>query len=287
MDVPKIRTAFLCQQRLSLLEQKTHNTPQVTDVRSVIELLLVESAPPAATWKRTIEEFVLSAEQIKSLTGKMPLEREELRRMSSKTLATQPILVHPETPIAIESDRLNKKPVIPVVGDMVPYELSNEPLPLPAFALYWPTVTPTFPEERRNPGSAWKGSLNVRCGAGIFPLSYMVELKEYVSDDPVVQITLDQQAPTSKAGKVTLALRPQGTWVACISHIDSVCQWAKGQWSASVRATVKTADEDIDVEVLRWRNEFNLERTALPFDEKKVFPMAWRPNLNVEPAVGR
>jgi len=287
METANVPIAFVLLQRLSLLKQETHNTPQITDSCSLAGLILVDSQPGATTWLRKVEEFILAPEQIRAMAGGGPVEREQLRLMHVQTLAKRTIRVHEDDPIAITSDRLNRKPVIPVVADMVPYNVPNEPRALPAFSIYWPTVTPAFPEERRQPGANWKGSVSVACGAGVFPLSYSVLLKEYVANDPVVQMTIDQQQPSAKAGKITLQLKPAGSWSACISHADSVCRWAKGQYSASVRATLKNSDDDIDVEVLRWRNEFSVERTVLPFDEKKIYPAIWKPEMNPETAFAR
>ena len=282
MELPKLRIAFNMRQKLALLEQETKDTPQITDSCAQAGLILLTAETRGGIWRRTIEEFILGPQQLRTVSGQLSVERDELRKLSMASVAGRPIKLNVDEPLVIESDRLNKKPVIPVVADMVPYVLSNEPAPIPAFALYFPTITPAMPEERRQVGSSWKGTLSVACGAGVFTVSYGVTLREYLSDDPVVQIVIDSQPSSSRAGKIMLHMLPQGSWMACISHKDSACRWAKGQWGASIRAMYKTSDENVDVEVRRWQNDFALERTLLPFNEQEILPAVWKSDLNPE-----
>src|SRR5437868_1657103 len=148
MEVPKLKIAFNMRQRLALLEQETKDTPQITDSCSQAGLILLMAETRGGVWRRVIEEYILGPAQLKSVSAALSVKREELRKLSMASVAGRPIKLNVDEPLVIESDRLNKKPVIPVVADMVPYVLSNEPAPIPAFALYFPTITPAMPEER-------------------------------------------------------------------------------------------------------------------------------------------
>ena len=116
----------------------------------------------------------------------------------------------------------------------------------------------------------------------MFPLTYSVTLLEYVEDDPLLRIDLDEQEPVTTVGEdadIALHLKPRGIWTIRISHEDGLWIDAKGHMTFSVRARYKEDEEDeqeIDLEVLKWENKFTVERIPVTFDDSNIYPIAWK-----------
>jgi hypothetical protein len=184
--------------------------------------------------------------------------------------------------LEIASNLANSDVAMPPAPSVTPYEFPDDPIPIPAFALHWPTVTPVLSQEEIKPGEAWQGSILVQIGAGELPLSYSVKLVEYLEDDLLLRITLNEGERVTMVGidqDIALHLKPRGSWTIRISHEDGLWMAAKGQMVFSVRARYKEDEEDeqeINLEVLKWENKFTVERIPVTFDDNKIYPVAWK-----------
>jgi hypothetical protein len=160
---------------------------------------------------------------------------------------------------------------------MVPYNLPTEPLPVPLFTLWWPTITPLLPPAKRTEaGALWKAETKVQLGAGVFPVAYSIKLVESADQDYTVEVKLDEQYPAAQAGELTLTLHPQGQWSAKIARSTNIWKSCRGQMLFSVRAKFIEDDEPIEVDVLKAQNVFSLEALPVSFDQDKVYTSAWK-----------
>jgi hypothetical protein len=58
----------------------------------------------------------------------------------------------------------------------------------------------------------------------------------------------------------------------------------KDQMTFSVRAKYKEDEQEIDVEVLKWVNNFTVERIPVAFDGNKIYPIAWKAKPSIPEA---
>ncbi|MHC4437110.1 MAG: hypothetical protein ACYS3S_07115 [Planctomycetota bacterium] len=274
--------AFSLKQDLAVAEQETPDDDLIEEAYRQRGLILLRAETMDERFRRTVEEYLLTDEAVKTVQGRDAITYDKLKQLHDEAVANRQTELHVSGEVEIESDLLNRNVAIPGGASMIPYDLPEDPIPLPAFVLYWPTIIPVLSEDEVKPGNGWTGSITVQIGAGLFPLTYSVTLVEYVEDDPLLRIDLDEQEPVAMVGEdadIALHLKPQGTWTVRISHEDGLCEETSGEMVFSVRARYKEAEEDeeeIDLEVLKWENKFTVERIPVTFDDNKIYPVAWK-----------
>ncbi len=273
------KIAFSLEQDLVVAEQETIDDDRIEEAYCHRGLILLNAETEEGRFRRIIEEFLLTDEAFSAVQGRGEVSFNELRRLHDEAVAEYKVELHESGGMQVESDLTNNGIAIPAGPPITPYDLPNDPIPIPAFILYWPTVTPVLSQERIKPGESWQGSILVQIGAGEFPLSYSVNLVEYVEDDPLLRITLYEVERVAMVGMnqdIALHLNPRGIWTIRISHEDGLWIDAKGHMTFSVRARYKEDEQEIDLEVLRWENKFTVERIPVTFDDNNINPIAWK-----------
>ena len=273
------RIAFSLDQELKAQQQETLDDDLVSEAYHQRGLLLLSAETEEGRFRRRIDEYLLTDEAIGAIQGRDEVDSEQLERYHGEAAARHVVELHVSGGLEIESDLGNRDLSIPAGDPITPYSLPEEPIPIPAFILYWPTVTPMLSEEDVKPGEGWAASVAVQVGAGRFLLSYSVELVEYLDEDPILRISLNDQEPVSMVEDIALHLKPQGSWTVRISHEDGLWQEGEGEMTFRVRATYKDDEEDeeeIEVEVLAWTNKFAVKRIPVTFDDEKIYPAEWK-----------
>jgi hypothetical protein len=279
MEMLNGQIAFSLEQDLAFVQQETIDDELIKETYRHRGLILLTAETKEGRFRRTIDEFLLTDEVFSALQGRSEVSFNELRRLHDEAVAEHKVELHESGGMEVESDQTNNGIAIPAGPPITPYDLPNDPIPIPAFILYWPTVTPVLSQERIKPGESWQGSILVQIGAGEFPLSYSVNLVEYVEDDPLLRITLYEVERVAMVGMnqdIALHLNPRGIWTIRISHEDGLWIDAKGHMTFSVRARYKEDEQEIDLEVLRWENKFTVERIPVTFDDNNINPIAWK-----------
>lgn len=279
--------AFSLEQDLTVAEQETIDDDLIEEAYRQRGILLLKANVEDGLFQRTIEEFLLADEVLNAVQGQEAVDFEQLDIFHGEATAERQVVFPFIGGLEIESDLANSDVAMPPAPSVTPYEFPDDPVPIPAFALHWPTVTPVLSQEEIKLGEAWQGSILVQIGAGQFPLSYSVKLVEYVDNDPLIQISLAEQERVAMAGDIALHLKPRGTWNVRISHEDGLWREGKGQMTFSVRARYKEDEEDedeIDLEVLKWQNKFTVERIPVTFDDNKIYPIAWKAKPSIPEA---
>ncbi len=276
--------AFSLEQDLVLEQQETVDDDLIKEAYHQRGLLLLSAETEEGRFRRTIEEYLLPEEALSAIQGQAAVELEQLVLFHEKVVADRQVELHVSGGLEIESDLANRNVAIPGDIEVTPYDLSDEPIPVPAFILYWPTVTPVLSEGEVKPGEGWAGRVTVQIGAAYFPLSYFVKLVEYVDNDPLMQISLTEQEQVAMAGDIALHLKPRGTWRVRISHEDGLWREGKGQIAFSIRGKYRQDEQEIDVEVLKWVNKFTVERIPVAFDDNKIYPIAWKATPSIPEA---
>lgn len=271
------QAVYLLTQHLALVEQQTHEDPQVTESCEQSGLLLLTSSARGDKWNRELEEYILPQDVLDSARNQEGADRAALRQAHDEIMTDRKIILNLSDPIEIESNAINSDVAIPCRASMVPYNLPTDPLPLPLFCANWPTVTPPLPPAKRmDAGAQWKGETRLQIGAGVFAVTYAVNLVESTDQDYTVEVKIDDQRPTSQAGEITLLLRPHGQWIAKIARANNLWKSARGQMAFLIRANFMEDDEQIEVEVLKCQNVFSLESLPVNFDENKIYTSAWK-----------
>ncbi len=269
---------FSLSQDLVVREQATYDSELIKETYSQKGLILVSARTDGDRFRRTIEEWILDDEALHGLYGNASTKLKVLRGQHELALGSRQVPLNVSGAIDLESDLRNRSLVIPNEVSMAPYELSNDPLPLPAFLLYWPTVTPSFPPERPEIGAEWDGKLDLQVGAGTFSVSYKTKLLSYLESDPLVQVSLVPQPATAQVGEVTLLLQPEGSWQVITSQADGLWQSGEGKMTFGLRAKFLLDFEvPMDVGVLRWDNSFSIKRVPVTFDEETINAASWKP----------
>jgi len=274
--------AFSLEQDLTVAEQETIDDDLIEEAYRQRGILLLKANVEDGLFQRTIEEFLLADEVLNAVQGQEAVDFEQLDIFHGEATAERQVVFPFIGGLEIESDLANSDVAMPPAPSVTPYEFPDDPVPIPAFALHWPTVTPVLSQEEIKPGEARQGNILVQIGAGEFPLSYAVELVEYVEDDALLRITLDEGERVAMVGMdqdIALHLKPCGSWTVRISHEDGLWMTAKGQMTFSVRARYKEDEDDeeeIELEVLKWENKFTVERIPVTFDDNKIYPIAWK-----------
>jgi hypothetical protein len=283
MTILNGRMTFSLEQELVAEQQETLDDDLVKEAYRQQGLLLLDAETGEGRFRRVIEEYLLTDEAFGEIQGQDTVSFEQLGRLDEEAVAERQVELHVSGGLEIESDLTNSSAALPPPPSVGPYDLPNDPIPIPAFVLYWPTVTPVLSEEEIQPGGQWRGSITVQIGAGQFPLPYSVKLVEYVEDDPVVEVSLGEKEQVAKVGPeedIALHLSPRGSWTVRISHEDGLWQEGKGEMAFSVRARYKEDEEDeeeIEVEVLKWVNKFAIERIPVTFDDTSIHAGDWKP----------
>ena len=279
--------AFSLEEDLAVAEQETVEDDLIEEAYSRRGILLVRAETEDGRFRRTIEEYLLTDSALNVIQDQASVTFGQLELLHAEAVAERQVELYVSGGLEIESDLANRDVAMPPAPSVTPYEFPDDPVPIPAFALHWPTVTPVLSQEEIKLGEAWQGSILVQIGAGQFPLSYSVKLVEYVDNDPLIQISLAEQERVAMAGDIALHLKPRGTWNVRISHEDGLWREGKGQMTFSVRARYKEDEEDedeIDLEVLKWQNKFTVERIPVTFDDNKIYPIAWKAKPSIPEA---
>ena len=275
--------AFSLEQELAIEQQETVDDDLVKETCRQRGLILLTAETEEGRFRRVVEEFLLADEAFSAVQGRDKVGFGELRRLHDEAVADRQVELHVSGGLEVESDLANRGIASPPGPAIAPYDPPDEPIPIPAFVLYWPTITPVLSEAEVEPGEGWAGSVTVQIGAGEFPLTYSVELVEYVEQDPLVRIAIDEQERTAMVGTdgdIALHLKPKGSWTVRISHEDGLWEQGEGEMSFGVRATYKEdeeEDEEVEVEVLKWTNKFSVKRIPVTFDDTGIYPAAWEP----------
>ena len=280
MNLLPVQIAILVTQQITAFEQPAASAPQVTETSDSPSLLLVTTQPVGSRWRRSIEELLLSKQLIAQTQGKESVDLAAIRAASRDSISRQKIALHPDHPVTFESDLSNSEPAVVVSGSVSEYAPGGGILPLPAFALSWPTVTPIFPPPNAEPNSAWKGKVTIEYGAGSFPVTYKATLLAPIEDDLHFRIEIDPEQSHALVDDTTLILKVQGHWEVRIDHKDGVWRSGRGELSCNVKAKYTEDGKSSELEIARWRNKFSLERVPIRFDQKHLDTRAWNPRAN-------
>jgi len=274
------QTAYWLNQELTVREQETVDSDVVEEQCAQRGFLLVAAEVEEGRCRRTIEEYLLGDDGLGAIAEESTVDLQRLSVAHDQVVAQREIELDAEGGVEVESDLTNTDAAIPGGLSMAPYDIPDDPTPVPAFVLHWPTLTPALPEGEAEQGQQWQGKITVQIGAGVFPLAYTVKLLEHVEEDPLMEVCLDEEGRAATVQDVTLHLAPRGSWTVRISHEDGTWQRSEGQVDFTVRATYKEDEEDeeeIDVEVLGWANTFAVERIPVTFDDEEIHLGDWRP----------
>ena len=136
--------------------------------------------------------------------------------------------------------RLQKKPF----GLEIPLEFTVDPqtgfvrptgegkAAIPCAAIHLPGVTPAIPPGEPAAGKSWKSFITVRCGFGVFTLSYTTQWSAIDSFHAVAESTFDPPALDEKTATlkdVELRFHPAGKWSTTYALRGGVPQSAKGE----------------------------------------------------------
>jgi len=272
---------FSLEQDLAVAEQETVDDVRIEEAYRQQGVLLLKAETQEGVFRRTLAEFQFSDESLKAVQGLEAVDFEQLDMFHEEATADHQVEFPFIGGLEIESDLANSNVAMPPHPSVTPYEFPDDPVPIPAFALHWPTITPVLTMSDLPPGEQWPGKIAVQIGAGQFSLSHSVKLVEYIGEDPLLEIVLAEQEQVAMVGMdedIALRLAPQGTWRVLISHEDSIWKSGSGEIKLSVRAQYKEdedAEEEIELEILKWENKFKIERIPVTFDDDRIFTKDW------------
>ena len=228
-------------------------------------LLLVSEMSSIIAWRRIFEEYELPRQMLNEIRKHAAYPRQELEQQHQQTMSARKIEFGLMLPIEIESDLANVRTAMPSV----------EPIPIPHYLLYLPTLIPSLPADLK-PGSKWKGSVKVNCKGGDFEIGYSAEMG-FGKGGVETVLTLDDKPQAVASSEMTLQLKAAGTWTIGYDRVTRTPAWLRGQFSTSAQgAYFSMRGKPMNVELVGHECKFDIRQVPVPFDEKRLVLSAWQ-----------
>lgn len=283
--IPLEPTVYKLTQRLRLATQETHDTPTIESESERSGLVLVRPWVDGLRWRREIEEQILTDGDLRWLRAETRRPRAQVRERSAAARLLRDPPWGLGSRLTITSDLRGRDPVLPVEGGMVPYAISAAPMPVPYESLCWPTLTPVLPAadgDGPEPGAVWDGVIRFQCGAGNFEMTYANTLLETTLTTHRIEVRPTPALSASPAEGVTLVATTGGGWTVVVMREGGAWREACGRFELAVRAQLKLFGEDLDIEVLRVAQSFDVERVPVTFDDQQMYAAAWAMQIERE-----
>ena len=227
-------------------------------------LLLSEMSSPTA-WRRIFEEYELSRAKLNAIRKQPVFARQELEQDHQQTMSSRKIEFGLLLPIEVESDMANLKVAMPSV----------QPIPVPHYLLYLPTLIPRVPPELKM-GTKWNGSVKVNCKGGEFDVGYAAELGRGKAGFEIA-VKLDEKVLSVSSQEMTLGLKAAGGWTIGYHELGQIPSWLRGNFSTSARgAYISMRGKPMNVELVGHECKFDITQVPVTFDEKRLVLTAWQ-----------
>lgn len=274
------RPVYLVRQTLDQLLQEEIGTQPIHDARPRAALLLIESTPGPARWRRAFCEYELPAGRLDELHGAPSIPRAALAAEHKALARARAIPAGFPFPCIVDASPANENPHLSAgVGN-----IGHQPIPF--HVLHAPTILPIARPADAKPdaaGFSYRAAMSLGVVATGFPLAYRVVESAPNPAHRLATITLDEAPRASPVGDATLTLSPSGSLKVMWSTDPLLPISGAGVISLSARVTASYKGRPVDVVALKSRNAFEFFRVPATFDDARLMLGAWTADLPLPP----